>query len=162
MSEQQSDWRPICATPLAEELDEGECEQLASIVEYRRLKDREILIEEGATDDTLHVILEGTLAVIRRTGGDDEVLLHRYLPGDMVGELGFIDGTAHSATVRAEGPVTTFALHRDAFEKMVTGHPLTAYKVMKSIIRTVHAIVRRMNVQYVEMTNYITHQHGKY
>ena len=31
-----------------------------------------------------------------------------------------------------------------------------------SLVRTVHAILLRMNLQYVELTNYITKQHGRY
>lgn len=162
MGHRLTDFRQICTIPLGEELEESECEVLAGILEVRQLKDRENLIEEGEIDDALHVIAEGTLAVVRKTGGDDEVVLHSYQEGDMVGELGFIDGTAHSATVRAHGEATVFSMHRKSFESMVSAHPLVAYKVMKSIIRAVHAIVRRMNLQFVEMTNYITQQHGKY
>jgi CRP/FNR family transcriptional regulator, cyclic AMP receptor protein len=36
------------------------------------------------------------------------------------------------------------------------------YRVMRAIMRSVHAIVRRMNNQYVQMTNYITKQRGRY
>jgi CRP/FNR family transcriptional regulator, cyclic AMP receptor protein len=33
---------------------------------------------------------------------------------------------------------------------------------MRAIVRTVHSILLRMNLQYVELTNYITKQHGRY
>jgi hypothetical protein len=33
---------------------------------------------------------------------------------------------------------------------------------MRSIMRTVHRILRGMNTQYVELTNYISKQHGRY
>jgi len=36
------------------------------------------------------------------------------------------------------------------------------YEVMRNVVRKVHAILRRMNVQYVGMTNYMTKQHGRY
>jgi len=36
------------------------------------------------------------------------------------------------------------------------------YAVMRTILRTVHSILRRMNLQYVELSNYITKQHGRY
>jgi CRP/FNR family cyclic AMP-dependent transcriptional regulator len=34
--------------------------------------------------------------------------------------------------------------------------------VMRAIMRTVHRILRSMNLQYVELTNYIAKQHGRY
>jgi hypothetical protein len=33
---------------------------------------------------------------------------------------------------------------------------------MRAIAREVHEITKRMNMQYVEMSNYIHHQHGRY
>ena len=33
---------------------------------------------------------------------------------------------------------------------------------MRAIVRSVHAILTRMNLEYVELTNYITKQHGRY
>ena len=41
-------------------------------------------------------------------------------------------------------------------------YALLVYRVMRAIMREVHGILRRMNVQYVELTNYITKQHGRY
>jgi hypothetical protein len=34
--------------------------------------------------------------------------------------------------------------------------------MMQTIVQAVHQILRRMNAQYVEMSNYITKQHGRY
>jgi hypothetical protein len=33
---------------------------------------------------------------------------------------------------------------------------------MRAIVRTVHAIQRRLSMQSVELTNYIYKQHGRY
>jgi CRP-like cAMP-binding protein len=55
-----------------------------------------------------------------------------------------------------------FTLDRKDFEELLKEDPDLVYKVMRAIVRTVHAIVRRMNIQYVEMTNYIAREHGRY
>jgi CRP/FNR family cyclic AMP-dependent transcriptional regulator len=34
--------------------------------------------------------------------------------------------------------------------------------VMRTIVRTVHTTLKRMNMQYIEMTNYISKSHGRY
>jgi CRP/FNR family transcriptional regulator, cyclic AMP receptor protein len=36
------------------------------------------------------------------------------------------------------------------------------YYVMRGIVRHVHGIVRRMNMQSVEMSNYLYRAHGRY
>jgi hypothetical protein len=55
-----------------------------------------------------------------------------------------------------------FSLSRPDLEAFLAKDPDLVYKVMRSIVRTVHAILRRMNTQFVEMSNYISHQHGRY
>ena len=152
----------IKASPLGIELSDAQCERLAGIVTACGLKQGEFLFDEGHKDDSLHVITKGSLDVVKVTGGDALVSLHVLHEGDMVGELGFIDGIEHSAGVRALNDCEVFTLHRNDLESLVPEDPDLVYKVMRAIIRTVHAILRRMNVQYVEMTNYITRQHGRY
>jgi CRP-like cAMP-binding protein len=100
--------------------------------------------------------------VVKVTGGGALVSLHVLHAGDMVGELGFIDGVEHSAAIRALNNCEVFTLHRKDFEALLQEDPDLVYKVMRAIVRTVHTILRRMNIQYVEMTNYIGREHGRY
>jgi CRP/FNR family cyclic AMP-dependent transcriptional regulator len=44
----------------------------------------------------------------------------------------------------------------------VPEHPNMTYHVMRAIIRLVHSTLKRMNMQYIEMSNYITKTHGRY
>jgi CRP-like cAMP-binding protein len=53
-------------------------------------------------------------------------------------------------------------LDRTSFESLLDKDPDLVYKVMRAIIRTVHRILRNMNVQQVELTNYIAREHGRY
>ena len=65
-----------------------------------------MLVQEGATDDTLYVITSGRLAVTRAVGGAQDVTLHVLRAGDLAGQMGFVDGRPHSATLRAVGEPT--------------------------------------------------------
>jgi CRP-like cAMP-binding protein len=147
---------------LGEELSPEECAVLANIVTRRTLTGEEILIEEGLTDHSLYLVIDGALAVCKKAAGGEWISLHVLNPGDMAGELGFIDGQPHSATLRSIGITEVFILERGAFEALVDSQPWLAYRVMRAILRTVHAILRRMNLQYIELSNYISRQHGKY
>ena len=80
----------------------------------------------------------------------------------MIGELGFIDGVEHSASLRALGNCELIRLERENFEKLLETDPDLTYKVMRAIVREVHRILRGMNTQYMEMSNYISKQHGRY
>jgi len=151
----------VRGSSIAAELSDAESAILARVVTHRTLKNEEILIEEDQVDHCLYVIISGALEVCRRSGGE-WVSLHVLKKGDLAGELGFIDGQPHSASLRSIGPTEVFILERSQFESLLESHPRVMYAVMRTILRTVHSILRRMNLQYVELSNYITKQHGRY
>jgi CRP-like cAMP-binding protein len=152
----------IRRSPLAVELTDEQSAVLSELVTSRRLQSDEVLIQEGRIDNSLHVVVKGMLAVTKETGGGEWVHIHILRDGDLAGELGFLDGLEHSATLRSIGETEVFSLTRDKLESLLQTHPVIVYRVMRAIIRAVHSIVRRMNTQYVELTNYITKQHGRY
>ena len=149
-------------SPLGQELSPEQCKKLAEVVAVLGLKDGETLLEEAHQDETLYIIVDGRLEVIKCTALDDCVTLQLLRQGDMAGELGFIDGQPHSAGLRAMSNCTIFSLERSALEAFLDTDPELVYKVMRAIIRTVHVILRSMNLQHVEMMNYISKQHGRY
>jgi CRP/FNR family cyclic AMP-dependent transcriptional regulator len=152
----------IKASPLGAELSDDQCEMLAEVTSACGIRDAAFLIEEGQKDDALHVITSGMMEVVSQTGGGDMVTLQILRPGDMIGEMGFIDGVEHSAGLRAMGNTELLRLDRTSFEGLLQKDPDLVYKVMRAIMRTVHRILRSMNLQYVELTNYIAKQHGRY
>jgi len=152
----------IKATPLASELSDAQCAMLAEVVTACGIRDGGFLIEEGMRDDAIHVLVKGRLEVLANTGGGASITLQILREGDMVGEMGFIDGVEHSASLRALGNCELIRLERSSFEELLHKDPDLVYKVMRAIMRTVHRILRGMNAQYVELTNYIAKQHGRY
>ena len=149
----------VRSTPFAAELTDNECAKLASIIQTRHLQDNELLIQEGRIDNALHVVTQGRLAVVKSVDDDEEELLHILKSGEIAGAMGFVE---HSASLRSIGECEIFTLERDKLESLITTHPMIVYRVMRAVIRSVHTIVRRMNNQYIQMTNYITKQRGKY
>ncbi len=158
----QDDFESLRQSPLTANLDEDGVRVLTGICVCRDLQDEEVLFEEGKTDEQLAVVTSGRLAVTRETGGGDWTTLHILKSGDLAGEMSFVDGRPHSATLRALGPTRVCSLSREGFEALVESHPWVVYRTMQAIVTAVHDILRRMNAQYVEMNNYITKQHGRY
>ncbi len=143
-------------------LSEEQCQVLADIIEIHDLSDGDVLISEGHTDNRLFMINKGRIEVTRGTQGGDWVTLAILKDGDFAGEMGFIDGSVHSATLRSMGNTRVLSLSRDALESLIDSQPHLVYKLMQTIIRVVHKLLTKMNQQYVEMNNYITKQHGRY
>ena len=152
----------VIGTPFGKDLDADQCASLAERITTRTLRNDEVLIEEGDTDSTLYIVGEGMLAVERISGGGDPVSLHILRTGDLAGELGFVDGSEHTATLRSVGETLVLCLTRRDLESFLTDKPEIVYGVMRGIIRAVHRILRQMNLQSVELNNYITRSHGRY
>lgn len=148
--------------PLAANLSKNECKALADRGFVRKLKKDELLLKEGEVDDCISVITKGRIEVTRDVGGGEHISIRTLTKGDIAGAMGFIDGVAHSATLRANGNAVVYSLPRDQFESLLETHPNLVYQVMRAIVRSLHASMLRMNMEYVEMSNYITKTHGRY
>jgi CRP-like cAMP-binding protein len=149
-------------SPLGTELSDSQCQALSEKVTVMGLKEGQFLIDEGEEDNSLYVIISGHLEVLIRSAGGDLVTLHLLREGEMAGELGFLEGRPHSASLRAVGNCIALCLTREDFETFIEQDPELMYKVMRAIIRTVHSILCDMNKSHVEMNNYIYKQHGRY
>jgi CRP/FNR family transcriptional regulator, cyclic AMP receptor protein len=147
---------------LGAELSREQARTLADNLAFRELRPDEVLVKEGTSDNHLYVIVKGALAAVRNAGTAEQVTFFTLTPDDLVGELSFIDESPHYASLVATGPTLVFGLERQKFEALLVAHPEIVYRVMRAIIRTVHAIQRRMSMQSTELTNYIYKQHGKY
>jgi len=152
----------VLLSSLGAELSEKEAGILGGLMSPRELGDGEFLINEGTSDDSLHVLLEGKLEVVKHTGGGDIAGLAVLREGDLAGELSFIDGHEHTVGLRALCPTHVLSLKREDFESVVDEHPKLVYKVMRAIARATHRIMHRMNAEYIELNNYIFKQHGRY
>jgi CRP/FNR family transcriptional regulator, cyclic AMP receptor protein len=150
------------ASRLGADLDEHECEVLGAMISERELTDQEVLVREGTTDNHLYIVADGTLGVVRNVDTDGRVTIATLGAGDLAGELSFIDATKRHASLVALGRTRVLGLEREAFEAMLTSHPLLFYHVIRAIVRTVHIIQQRLSLQAVELSNYIYKQHGRY
>ncbi|OBS08292.1 Crp/Fnr family transcriptional regulator [Acidihalobacter prosperus] len=149
-------------SPLAQDLTAGDCEVLENIMGLRRLEAGGVLIREGETDQTVYLVAQGRVKVVQEAAMGEPLLLHVMGPGGLCGEMGFVDGAPHSATLIAEQDTVLLSLERAPFESLIETHPHVVYHVMRAIVRLGHAVLKRMNQQHLEMNNYITQTHGRY
>ena len=150
------------ATVLASELDERERGILADVLTLRDLREGEVLVREGSSDSHLYIVVRGALAVVKNAGKPDEVTFNTLTPGDLAGELGFLDDLERYASLIAREGTRVLGLERGRLEGLLSAHPQVVYKVIRSIIRVVHQVQRRLAMQQAELTNYIYKQHGRY
>lgn len=156
------DFACLRQSPLSEGLTDDQLQALTAVTFCRRLRDQEVLIEEGKIDNSLHIVTEGALAVTRDLGKGDYTTIHVLRTGDMAGSLGFVTGRPHSATLRSLGRTQVCSFERERFESLLEAEPHMVYQVMRNIVLATHNILRRMNAEYVELHKYVTRHHGVY
>ncbi|WP_197495785.1 cyclic nucleotide-binding domain-containing protein [Acidihalobacter yilgarnensis] len=149
-------------SPLSQDLTATDCEVLENIMGLRHLDAGEVVIREGETDQTVYLVAQGRVRVVQEAAVGEPLLLHVLGPGGLCGEMGFVDGAPHSATLIAEHDSVLLSLERASFESLIETHPHVVYHVMRAIIRLGHAVLKRMNQHHLEMNNYITQTRGRY
>ena len=152
----------LSKSKLAVELNEEERQVLAATMTLRDLRHGEVLVREGSADDHLYVVASGVLGVVRGAGLEEEVTLNAIRPGDVVGELSFLDGATRYASLVALSDTRVLCLSRDDLEDLLETHPKVVYHVMRAIVRVVHEIQRRLSMQTTDLTNYLYKTHGRY
>jgi CRP-like cAMP-binding protein len=147
---------------LAAEMTDEQRRALAAAMTLRELSAGEVLVREGDTDDHLYVIASGVLGIIKAAGTENEMTINTVKPGDVVGELSFLDGATRYASLVAMSSSRVLGLSRGDLEGLLDKNPQLVYRVMRAIVRVVHDIQRRLSMQTVELTNYLYKTHGRY
>ena len=142
------------SSPLGKELTPSECAVLARLVHLRTLGDGEVLLPEGARDPLVHIVVEGRVQVVKDSV-HGRTLLHTLMPGDLIGELSFMDDEPRYATLIAAGPTQVLSLSRADFETLVESEPRVVYKVMRAIMRVAHRVQRNVSRELQDLQNYV-------
>lgn len=151
------------ASKLAAELNDEESRLLASVMTLHDLKEGEVLVHEGTSDNHLYLLSKGVLGVVKGAETPAErVTLNTLSAGDFAGELSFMDGQTRFASLVALSDARVMGLEREKLESLLEARPWLVYRVMRAIIRAVHQIQYRLSMQQSELSNYIYKQHGRY
>lgn len=148
---------------ITEELSDAEVEILAGLFEVQDYKAGETIVQPDEEQDNLYILAHGDIEV-KIQSGEGESTIHVLKPGDLAGMITFVGGAASqvSATLCAVGKTKVLSLDRAKFETLINSHPMIVYRVMRGLARNMHGIVRRMNTESAELSNYIYRTHGRY
>lgn len=112
-------------------LNDADVEWMIATGAKLHLNPGEVLIEEGKSTTSVFLVLEGALSVAARAAGNKEVA--RLRPGEIVGEMSFVDSRPPSATVQAVEPSSVLAIPRRDLEERLSQHPAFAARFYRAI-----------------------------
>lgn len=97
-----------------------------SELQFVELKMGDILFEQGATGDSLYLLIAGSLGVRVRHADGSQSEIDRLHPGDVVGEMAVLSGQQRSATVYAVNDCGLFQLSQATYEAWLAKKAETA------------------------------------
>jgi CRP-like cAMP-binding protein len=119
-----------------------EHEDIIHLYEEMTLAKGEGLIAQGELTTAFYIVKSGELEVVEGTGGN-AITLARLIDGDVFGEVSFFDGGERSATVRASGRTTVYAMSRENFMQVVEHEPELALRMLVALGRVSAGKMRR-------------------
>src|SRR5215472_10743412 len=83
------------------EMNDADVEWVLTNSQNQRLAPGDVLIEQGKPIDALYILLDGVLIVATDAKPDEPIATLN--PGEIVGEISFVDSRPPTATVKASG-----------------------------------------------------------
>jgi len=103
--------------PFLSHIPSEEVEDIIHLLKERRFSPREIIIQEGAVEDDLYLILRGVVRVSKEISGKD-IELATLMAGDFFGEIALLFGVKRTASCKAVTPCILYSLNRHDFDKV--------------------------------------------
>ncbi|MEE4111696.1 MAG: cyclic nucleotide-binding domain-containing protein [Desulfobacteraceae bacterium] len=123
------------------DLSVNELAAVASVTEEAAFDEMEMVFREGDIGDTLFLVLEGEVAVIKDCNSEREFELDSIGPGDYFGEMALFGDDRRSATIRVKKNARFLTLNKQELQEIVREYPQIALHVCRVLsmrIRRLH------------------------
>ncbi len=121
----------LCTIPALKSFETKDLAKLLKLSKIRQYADKEIIIQEGATDQWLYFLLSGKI-LISKNGVHISTIENK---GEGFGEMRMIDGLSRSTSVHAEGKITCLAVDTAA------KHRLDSYDEAESLLGLLYKVM---------------------
>jgi CRP/FNR family cyclic AMP-dependent transcriptional regulator len=86
------------------------------IASYEKFKDGQTIFTEGANGDWMYIVESGEVEISKKVDGR-QIVIETLMPGDIFGEMAYIDRTPRSATATAKGTTEVGIIDRQFFDR---------------------------------------------
>jgi len=138
--------------PLFEGLSEDGLEKVLEICSEKEYKAGETVFSKGDKAENLFILYEGECEVKVALGGALEYYtVYRLKPGEVFGEIGFVERSERSATVKCAKNAKVLVLKRVDFDKVAEKSPEIAATMMSNMATI---LARRLRETDAELQNF--------
>jgi CRP-like cAMP-binding protein len=124
------------------ELTPAELEQLASASEAQELRRGDVLFREDDDPDCLYVVVEGRIAIAKRSVDGRESVVALMESGDLFGEMGLFERLGRSAEARALEQSRVLVIGYDPIREIYENRP----ELLWGVVALLASRLRNMDV----------------
>ncbi len=117
-------------TSLCKDLNDEEVVALAGALRERTVEAQAPVFNQGDSGTALFIVREGGVKIVKKGTDGSEKILGLMRPGDVFGELAFLDVSPRSATARALQTSVVLEMDHAQYDTLAATHPALAVKVM--------------------------------
>jgi len=128
-------------------LSNAELQVLFNHLVSRDFESGEILFHQGGEGETLYIVSKGLFHVIIENDDGSRTRLTTVSVGHIIGEIAFLMGVPHSATIEAGAEAGVYMLHKAQFEGIILEDPTLAFKIIQAINKVLCYRLSRVNKQ---------------
>lgn len=128
----------------------GELQVLVELADEFTFRESEIIIQEGAVEDCMFVLLEGSVEV-RKAVGQEVHTLTTLEAGSFFGEIALVDDGPRSATVVAVAPCKVLRIARSTVSVLAGVQPGAAIHLLGAIGRSLVRLLRGSTEKYLDL-----------
>jgi CRP/FNR family transcriptional regulator, cyclic AMP receptor protein len=129
--------QPLYSISLFHGLTDKQLEIVSHSFTQKQIGSGELVIEQGASSDSLYVLLSGSVKVYRMTEDGEEINLAILGSGDVIGEMSLLDHQPRSAHVEALQESTLLQLSQESFRTLLRTYPDIAFNLLATLARRV-------------------------
>jgi len=137
--------RVLARTALFHGLPDDELRRLGAIGQGRLFAAGQVLLHEGDEPDGLHCLVAGLVSVFLTAEDGRQVTVNLLEPGEVVGEIGVLDGRPRSAGAQALTETETLFLPRAAFRALMGQSPALAGQVVLALCERLRQATEQLN-----------------
>lgn len=156
-------------TDLFKNLTSGQIQTLLSICRKVKFPENEIIMREGEMGDSLYIILEGTVEVIKslvisdiNEDDDREVVKNKVFTRidekshAVFGEIALLEECKRTATIRANTDCILYEIRKDDFLQLVELNNPLGCRILLNLARIVSARLRKADEDTIKLTTVLS------
>jgi uncharacterized membrane protein len=129
----------IGEVPIFGLLDDEEREALAHMMDCRDFKVGEMVFHYGDPGGEIFILRSGRIELFVESDEGQKIVLAENEPGDVLGELSFLDGGPRTATALASEDTQLLTMHRERLLEFIDKHPHAAMDLLTVVGRRLRA-----------------------